>query len=233
MLTPGASNFRMPLMPRTSRRSTTVPIGEPPAYRESMKPLAAAQTWDGVRPAGRWVPLRGTFCPSPAVACGSMTVHSDTLAPEDLEGHRRELTAYCYRMLGSGFDAEDAVQETLVRAWRAGEDFEGRSSVRSWLYRIATNVCVDMIRGRQRRARPMELGPSRPPVDSSLEAVLPEGSWISPIADERVLPPEADPAEVALARDSIRLAFVAALQRLPPRQRAALILCESAALARG
>ena len=116
-----------------------------------------------------------------------MTVHSDTLAPEDLEGHRRELTAYCYRMLGSGFDAEDAVQETMVRAWRAGERFEGRSSVRSWLYRIATNVCLDALRGRQRRARPMEFGPSRPPVESSLEGVLPEGSWVSPIADERVL----------------------------------------------
>ncbi len=150
----------------------------------------------------------------------------DTLAPGDLEGHRRELTAYCYRMLGSGFDAEDAVQETMVRAWRAGEGFEGRSSVRSWLYRIATNVCLDMLRGRQRRARPMELGPSRPPVDSSLEALLPEGSWVSPIADERVLPVEADPAEVVLARDSIRLAFVAALQHLPARQRAVLILCE-------
>src|SRR6266516_1101118 len=171
-------------------------------------------------------PLRGTFCPTPAVACGSMTVHSDTLAPEDLEGHRRELTAYCYRMLGSGFDAEDAVQETMVRAWRAGERFERRSSVRSWLYRIATNVCLDMLRGRQRRARPMELGPSRPPVESSLEAVLREGSWVSPIADERVLPPEADPAEVAVARDSIRLAFVAAMQHLPARQRASLILCE-------
>jgi RNA polymerase sigma-70 factor, ECF subfamily len=155
-----------------------------------------------------------------------MTAGSDTLAAEDLEGHRRELTAYCYRMLGSGFDAEDAVQETMVRAWRAGESFEGRASVRSWLYRIATNVCFDMLRGRQRRARPMELGPSRPPVESSLEAVLPEGSWVSPIADERVLPPEADPAEVAIARDSIRLAFVAALQHLPARQRAALILCE-------
>src|SRR5438034_822188 len=155
-----------------------------------------------------------------------VTVHSDTLVPEDLEGHRRELTAYCYRMLGSGFDAEDAVQETMVRAWRAGESFEGRSSIRSWLYRIATNVCIDMLRGRQRRARPMELGPSRPPVESSLEALLPQGSWVSPIADERVLPPEADPAEVAVARDSIRLAFVAALQHLPVRQRATLILCE-------
>ena len=155
-----------------------------------------------------------------------MTVGPLALAPEDLEGYRRELTAYCYRMLGSGFDAEDAVQETMVRAWQAAEGFEGRSSVRSWLYRIATNVCLDLLRGRQRRARPMELGPSRPPLDSSLEALLPEGSWVSPIADERVLPPEADPAELAVARDSIRLAFVAALQHLPPRQRAALILCE-------
>ena len=151
---------------------------------------------------------------------------SDALAPEDLEGHRRELTAYCYRMLGSGFDAEDAVQETLVRAWRAAGRFEGRSSVRSWLYRIATNVCLDAIRGRRRRARPMELGPSRPPVESSLDAVLPDGSWVSPIADDRVLPPEADPAELAAVRDSVRLAFVAALQRLPARQRAVLILCE-------
>jgi RNA polymerase sigma-70 factor (ECF subfamily) len=151
---------------------------------------------------------------------------SHALAPDDLEGHRRELTAYCYRMLGSGFDAEDAVQETLVRAWRAGESFEGRSSVRSWLYRIATNVCLDALRGRQRRARPVELGPSRPPVESSLDAILPEGAWVSPIADDRVLPPEADPAELAAARDSVRLAFVAALQRLPARQRAVLILCE-------
>jgi RNA polymerase sigma-70 factor (ECF subfamily) len=129
-------------------------------------------------------------------------------------------------MLGSGFDAEDAVQETLVRAWKASDSFEGRSSARSWLYRIATNVCLDMLRARQRRARPMELGPSRPPVDSSLEAFLPEGSWVSPIADDRVLPMEADPAELAEERESIRLAFVAALQHLPARQRAVLVLCE-------
>jgi RNA polymerase sigma-70 factor, ECF subfamily len=155
-----------------------------------------------------------------------VTISPHAPAAEDLEGHRRELTAYCYRMLGSGFDAEDAVQETMVRAWRAGEGFEGRSSVRSWLYRIATNVCLDALRGRQRRARPMEMGPSRPPVESSLEAVLPEESWISPIADDRVLPAEADPAELAVARESVRLAFVAALQHLPARQRAVLILCE-------
>jgi len=158
---------------------------------------------------------------SPFVAVGTHEIRT-----EDLEAYRRELTGYCYRMLGSGFDAEDAVQETMLRAWRAADKFEGRSSVRSWLYRIATNVCLDQLRGSQRRARPMELGPSRPPVPSSLETVLPEGAWVSPIADERVLPVEADPAEVLAERDSVRLAFVAALQHLPPRQRAALILCE-------
>ena len=144
----------------------------------------------------------------------------------ELEVYRRELTGYCYRMLGSAFDAEDAVQETMVRAWRKGEAFEGRSSLRSWLYRIATNVCLDMLRGRKRRAAPVELGPAMPPVESSLAGVLPEGSWVSPIADERVLPAEADPAELAELRESVRLAFVAALQHLPPRQRAVLILCE-------
>jgi RNA polymerase sigma-70 factor, ECF subfamily len=159
------------------------------------------------------------------VACGAVAV-PHALATEDLEAHRRELTAYCYRMLGSGFDAEDAVQEAMVRAWRAADSFEGRSSARSWLYRIATNVCLDMLRSRQRRARPMDLGPSRPPVDASLEPMLPEGSWVSPIADERVLPLEADPADLAAERESIRLAFVAALQHLPSRQRAALVLCE-------
>ncbi|MGH9917696.1 MAG: sigma-70 family RNA polymerase sigma factor [Nitrososphaerales archaeon] len=154
-----------------------------------------------------------------------MTTSTHTPSLEDLEEHRRELIGYCYRMLGSGFEAEDAVQETMVRAWRAADSFEGRSSIRSWLYRIATNVCLDMLRSSQRRARPMEIGPSRPPVESSLEAVLPEGAWVSPIADDRVLP-ETDPAELAMVRESVRLAFVAALQHLPPRQRASLILCE-------
>ena len=153
-------------------------------------------------------------------------VSAADLQPEGLEIYRRELTGYCYRMLGSAFEAEDAVQDTLLRAWQAAERFEGRSSVRSWLYRIATNVCLDMLRGRSRRARPMELGPSRPPEASYLSQVLPEHSWVSPIADERILPEEGDPAEVAVARETTRLAFVTALQHLPPRQRAALILCE-------
>ena len=148
------------------------------------------------------------------------------LRPEDLEEYRRELTGYCYRMLGSAFEAEDAVQDTLLRAWQAADRFEGRSSVRTWLYRIATNICLDMLRGRSRRARPMEMGPSMPPEESSLAGVLPEHSWVSPIPDGRVLPEDGDPAEIAVARESIRLAFVSALQHLPPRQRAALILCE-------
>jgi RNA polymerase sigma-70 factor (ECF subfamily) len=141
----------------------------------------------------------------------------------ELEQYRTELTAYCYRMLGSPFEAEDAVQETLVRAWRNLDRFEGRSSLRSWLYRIATNVCLDMLGGRERRARPMDLGPSREPVESNLNT-LPEVTWIEPIPDRLVA--ESDPAEVAVAHETIRLAFVAALQHLPPRQRAVLILCE-------
>ena len=141
-----------------------------------------------------------------------------------LEAHRRELTAYCYRMLGSGFEAEDAVQETMVRAWKASDAFEGRSSFRSWLYRIATNVCLDMLRGPQRRARAMDMGPPTTTAEAKLDT-LPEHAWIQPIEDGRVLP-DGDPADVALARESIRLAFVAALQHLPPKQRAVLILCE-------
>src|SRR5687767_7600425 len=129
-------------------------------------------------------------------------------------------------MLGSGFEADDAVQETMVRAWKAFDSFEGRSSVRSWLYRIATNVCLDMLRGRERRARPMELGPACPPEEKYLASTLPEHAWVSPIADSRVLPEDGDPAEIAAGRETIRLAFVTALQHLPARQRAVLILCE-------
>jgi RNA polymerase sigma-70 factor, ECF subfamily len=149
---------------------------------------------------------------------------SATLGIADrLEQYRVELTAYCYRMLGSS-DAEDAVQETFIRAWRGFDRFEGRAALRSWLYRIATNVCFDMLEGRKRRARPMDLGPAREP-DAALLNALPEVTWIEPIPDGRVVP-EGDPAEVTEARETIRLAFVAALQHLPPRQRAVLILCE-------
>jgi len=141
------------------------------------------------------------------------------------EHSRRELTAYCYRMLASPFEAEDAVQETFIRAWRAYDRFEGRSGLRSWLYRIATNVCLDQLKGRGRRARPIDLGPAREPVAANLNT-LPEVTWIEPVPDGLVLADEGDPAELAVARETIRLAFVAALQHLPPRQRAVLILCE-------
>jgi RNA polymerase sigma-70 factor (ECF subfamily) len=145
-------------------------------------------------------------------------VEQSTATPEleqQLEQHRSELTGYCYRMLASPFEAEDAVQETFLRAWRAYDRFEGRAALRSWLYRIATNVCLDLIGARERRARPMDLGPAGEPVAENLRT--PEVPWIEPIRD---------PADVAESRESIRLAFVAALQHLPPRQRAALILCE-------
>ena len=141
-----------------------------------------------------------------------------------LEAHRRELTAYCYRMLGSAFEAEDAVQETMVRAWRSLDRFEGRAALRTWLYRIATNVSLDMLNGRERRARPMDLGPASEPVADHLNT-LPEVTWIEPIPDGLVVP-DGDPADIAVARETIRLAFVAALQNLPPRQRAVLILSE-------
>jgi RNA polymerase sigma-70 factor (ECF subfamily) len=142
-----------------------------------------------------------------------------------IEDYRRELTGYCYRMLGSGFDAEDAVQDTMVRAWRAIDRFDGRSSLRSWLYRIATNVCFDMLNSNKRRAFPVDMSPSAsPPVHASLGPQLAEGSWVEPIDDARVTPETSDPAEIAESRESIRLAFVAALQHLPAKQRAVLIL---------
>jgi RNA polymerase sigma-70 factor (ECF subfamily) len=142
-----------------------------------------------------------------------------------LEEYRAELTAFCYRMLASPFEAEDAVQETMIRAWRAIDRFEGRAALRSWLYRIATNVCLDMLSGRERRARPMDLGPAKEPDVTNLHT-LPEAAWIQPMPDGRVIAEGEDPADVAVTRETIRLAFVAALQHLPPRQRAVLILCE-------
>jgi len=142
----------------------------------------------------------------------------------ELEAHRSELTGYCYRMLASPFEAEDAVQETFIRAWRSYDRFEGRSSLRSWLYRIATNVCLDMLSGRERRARPMDLGPAVDPDPAHLNT-LSEATWVQP-APDGMLVPEGDPADVAVARESIKLAFIAALQHLPARQRASLILCD-------
>jgi RNA polymerase sigma-70 factor (ECF subfamily) len=155
-------------------------------------------------------------------------VHQSTVtaAPAfgELEQYRSELTAFCYRMLGSPFDAEDAVQDAFVRAWRGRDRFEGRAALRSWLYRIATNVCLDMLKGRQRRTWPMELGPAVEPIESNLNTRS-ETTWIEPIP-EHLIAPERDPADLAVERESIRLAFVAALQHLPSRQRAVLILRE-------
>lgn len=143
-----------------------------------------------------------------------------------LERFRVELIGYCYRMLASPFEAEDAVQETLLRAWRNFDRFdEQRAQLRSWLYSIATNVCLDMLRSAQRRARPMDLGPSAS-AGPDLGRPLSESALVQPIPDSRVLPAHCDPAELATQRETIRLAFVAALQHLPPRQRAVLILAE-------
>ncbi|MFD7442287.1 sigma-70 family RNA polymerase sigma factor [Streptomyces sp. NPDC059909] len=154
---------------------------------------------------------------------------SDLATTQDLdsrlEQYRTELTGYCYRMLGSAFEAEDAVQDTMVRAWKSFEKFEGRSSLRSWLYRIATNVCLDMLNAGNRRARPMDLTAATPVAQAQLNA-RPEITWLEPVPDGRVLPSVADPADRTVERESIRLAFVAALQHLPPKQRAVLILRE-------
>jgi RNA polymerase sigma-70 factor (ECF subfamily) len=160
------------------------------------------------------------------VTATQVTPNRSTPTVVEFEPYRRELTAHCYRMLASGSEAEDAVQETMLRAWQSSEQFEGRSSVRTWLYRIATNVCIDMGRSRQRRAHPIDLGPARTPDPVHLADVLAADAWITPVADAAVLDLGADPAELTVQRDSIRLAFVSALQRLPARQRAALVLCD-------
>src|SRR5436309_5886003 len=155
-------------------------------------------------------------------------MQSPTLSPAhsfgELEQYRGELTAYCYRMLGSPFDAEDAVQDAFVRAWRSRDKFEGRSAMRSWLYRIATNVCLDVLKGKERRERPMDMGPSCEPIEANLH-VPAEVTWLEPIPLS-LIAPDRDPADVAVANESIRLAFVAALQQLPAKQRAVLILRE-------
>ncbi len=148
----------------------------------------------------------------------------DALDIAQIETHRVALTGHCYRMLGSAVDADDAVQETMVRAWKSSGRFEGRSSLRTWLYRIATNVCLDALADGARRARSIEEGPMGS-IDDVLEA-RPRTHWLEPIPDARAVPADADPAEKALLRQSIRMAFVAALQHLPPKQRAALLLTE-------
>jgi RNA polymerase sigma-70 factor, ECF subfamily len=146
------------------------------------------------------------------------------IAIQELEQHRSALTGHCYRMIGSVVDADDAVQETLVRAWKSIDRFDGRASLRTWLYRIATNVCLDMLSEGARRARPFETGEAGT-VDDAL-ATLPRTHWLEPVPDARAVPSDANPAEALVLRQSIRLAFVAALQHLPPRQRAALLLTE-------
>ncbi len=144
---------------------------------------------------------------------------------QDLERLRPALTGYCYRMLGSGFEAEDATQEAMIRAWRAADTLADPAALKSWLFRIATNVCFDQIEGRKRRARPVDLagvGDAETPVG----APLPETAWVLPIADSQAVDPGADPAAQTAERETLRLAFVAALQHLPARQRVVLVLCE-------
>jgi RNA polymerase sigma-70 factor (ECF subfamily) len=143
---------------------------------------------------------------------------------QQLEEHRSALTGYCYRMLGSAFEAEDAVQDTLIRAWKSLDRFDGRSALRTWLFSIATNVCLDMLSARKRRALPMDLQATPSKADGPLAPPMPEQTWVEPIADIRVLPADGDPAELVAMRESIKLAFVATLQHLPPKQRAVLIL---------
>jgi RNA polymerase sigma-70 factor, ECF subfamily len=153
----------------------------------------------------------------------SSGIAAGAVPAEQLEQYRRELVGYCYRMLGSIYEAEDAVQDTMLRAWRALTTFEDRAGLRPWLYRIATNVCIDMLKGRSRRALPMDVAPI---ATGALRRgdPRPEATWIQPAPDSLILPPGGDPAEGAVARESVRLAFIAALQHLAPRQRAVLIL---------
>ncbi len=146
------------------------------------------------------------------------------ISATDLEQHRAALTGHCYRMLGSSMEADDAVQDTMLRAWKSLDRFDGRASVKTWLYRIATNVCLDALSQESRRVRTIEVGPAGTVVDPLIEE--PRSHWLEPVPDARSIPADADPAEHAVLRQSIRLAFVAALQHLPPKQRAVLLLTE-------
>ncbi|MER7418390.1 sigma-70 family RNA polymerase sigma factor [Micromonospora peucetia] len=144
-----------------------------------------------------------------------------------IEQHRRELRVHCYRMFGSYDEAEDLVQEVFLKAWRARDGFEGRSSLRRWLYRIATNACLDALDGRRRRLLPDQANPDYVPGQPA--ATLITGPWLQPFPDalwEPVAPQEGEPEAAAVARETLELAFLAAMQHLPPRQRAAVILCD-------
>src|SRR6478736_8394775 len=149
----------------------------------------------------------------------------NTPIEEELETYRRALTGYCYRMIGSGAEAEDAVQETMVRAWKSADKLQERGALKAWLFRIANNVCLDMLQSAQRRATPMDMGPSSG-ADAPLGDMLLDSAYVRPIADAKVLDEGGDPAALAADKESLRLAFVAALQHLPAKQRAVLILRE-------
>ncbi len=165
--------------------------------------VGAAQNPEAETPKGVWVGLEASL--------------------SDL---RPALIAHCYRMLGSPFDAEDAVQETGLRAWQRSAQFDDeKGRLRSWLFAIATNVCLDMLRSSQRRAVAMDMGPASVP-GSPLGVPVPESAWVLPVPDRLALPEAGDPADLAEQRETIRFAFIVALQRLPPRQRAVLILRE-------
>jgi RNA polymerase sigma-70 factor (ECF subfamily) len=176
----------------------------------------------GLRVYGRWV-----------IDCHTRTVKRrvrqrvdvdlDRQPMRRLEQYRHELAAHCCRLLGSWSEADDAVQETLVRAWRAFDDFEARSSLRSWVHRIATNVCLDMRRAKQRRARPTD-PTSWPVTGGSLRDGRGEAAWLQPVPVGHARSAADDPAELAVSREAVRLALVAAFVRLPPRQRSVLIL---------
>jgi RNA polymerase sigma-70 factor, ECF subfamily len=163
-------------------------------------------------------PIVGGLCKAVHM---NVALNDEVLA--EFEPHRRELCAYAYRMLGSSFEAEDAVQEAFTRAWKSHGSFEGRSSLRSWLYKITTNVCLDMLKGPQRRARPMDLAPASD-AGTPLPAPEPDYLWVEPIPDSMAF--GADPASAAEAKDTLRLAFVAAVQHLPAKQRAVMLMRE-------
>src|ERR1044072_1844192 len=193
-----------------------LPIRRPPV-------VAGTSAREPSQPRRRAGCALGRFTKPGATMIKEMAVR-ETPHAQALEEYRTELTGYCYRMLGSSFEAEDAVQETMLRAWRALDKFEGRSQLRSWLYSIATNVCLDVLGGKERKVRPIQLGDAGAPVIESLAATRPQGEWVLPMPDGRVVDDGGDPAEVAAAKETLKLAFIAALQFLPPKQRAVLIL---------